>query len=228
MATEVKGVVETLQALTEVGKTYETEIKKIIFLNSVLLATHAKKFMRGGTTSTHLKFRSGRLQSSTHPFPVKKVGDTLIGGIRFGTKYAIVHIAPAGKEDRKTTIRPKKAGGFLTVPIGEGKEIAERLGLTGQTLGSTLTKAGVSRGSAMSGKYHNTFIQKSKTGRLIIFGAMKQVQFAGQKQKIVPLFLLVKKVTIPSRINASSLVAWIKPKLEDDIQSIKMGGLKPI
>jgi hypothetical protein len=201
MATEVKGVVETLQALTEVGKTYEAEIKKIIFKNSALLATHAKKFMQGGTTSTHLRKRSGRLQTSTHQISVKKEGDSLIGGIRIGTAYAGVHIARAGNEGMSTTIRPKH-GKYLTIPLP-----------------AAMTPAGVSRGSARS--FPNTFIRTSKKGNPIIF------QTKG-KGKIVPLFLLVKKVTIPSRINASSLVAWIKPKLEDDIQSIKIGGLKPI
>jgi len=208
---EVKGAVDAIKAIDTVAKDYESQIKAILGVNSRLLETYTKQLMKGGTTSTHLRYRSGRLSGSTKAIVVKKTADGVYtGGIQIGTAYAGIHIARPGQEGGSTVIRPKNKK-FLTIPLP-----------------AALTPAGVLRGSAMSGLYHNTFIQRSKAGNLIIFGAMKQVQFAGQKQKIVPLFLLVKKVTVPFRINASSLLNWIKPKMESDIESIKIGGLKPI
>ena len=208
---EFKGAVDAIKAIDTIAKDYEFQIKAIIFKNSHLLETYTRQLMQGGTTSTHLRKRSGRLQGSTKAIVVKKTADGVYtGGIQVGTTYAGIHIARPGQEGGSTVIRPKNKK-FLTIPLP-----------------AALTPAGVLRGSAMSGLYHNTFIQRSKAGNLIIFGAMKQVQFAGQKQKIVPLFLLVKKVTVPFRINASSLLNWIKPKMESDIESIKIGGLKPI
>jgi len=208
---EVKGAVETVRVLDTIYKQYETQIKDILGVNSRLLETYTKQLMKGGTTSTHLRYRSGRLSGSTKAIVVKKTTDGIYtGGIQVGTAYAGIHIARPGKEGGNTVIRPKHKK-FLTIPLP-----------------AALTPAGVSRGSALSGMYHNTFIQRSKNGNSIIFGATKQVQFAGKIQKIVPLFLLVKKVTVPFRINASSLINWIKPKMESDIESIKIGGLKPI
>ena len=139
---------------------------------------------------------------------VPKVVDGVVkGGIQFGTRYAGIHIARPGQEGGSTTIRPRKPGGFLTIPIGDG-----------------LTKAGVSRGGALSGAFKETFVKKSKAGNLIVWGKAGSAKGA----KITPLFLLKKFVKVPFRINSSSLIRWVKPKLEKDIEKMMLNVGKPI
>jgi hypothetical protein len=224
----VKGVRETKKALAVIEKQLAANVVEAVNVNSRLLETYARSFMQGGTSSTRLRKRSGRLQASTKAIPAKVVDGVVKGGIQFGTRYAGIHIARPGQEGGSTTIRSRKPGGFLTIPIGPDKDLAEKMGLAGEKLGSTMTKAGVSRGSALSGKYRETFIMKSKTGRLIIWGKTGTVKVAGGVSKLVPLFLLKKSVKVPFRINSSSLIRWVKPKLEKDIDKLFLNVGKPI
>lgn len=84
--------------------------KSVSHLLDVLLTKH----LRGGTTSTKLRTRSGNLRSQTQPIPSKSIGkNKASGGIQFGAKYSKVHI---NVFPTTTIIRPKRARN-LAIPI---------------------------------------------------------------------------------------------------------------
>ena len=155
--------------------------------------------LTGGTTSTRLRVRTGKLRASCIPIPTEIKEGSVEGGISFGTVYGRVHVGPKGQT---TTITPKK-GKYLTIPLP-----------------AAMTGAGVARGSARQGPWGETFVAKSKeTGGLIIFGKRKIT--SGKKVgelrgQITPLFLLLKSVRIKARVHPEELIAWIKPKMIED------------
>jgi len=155
--------------------------------------------LTGGTTSTRLRVRTGKLRASCIPIKTEIKEGSVEGGISFGTVYGRVHVGPKGQT---TTITPKK-GKYLTIPLP-----------------AAMTGAGVARGSARKGPWGETFVAKSKeTGGLIIFGKRKIMRGkkAGElRGKITPLFLLLKSVRIKARVHPEELIAWIKPKMIED------------
>jgi hypothetical protein len=185
-----------------VWKTTKTAFKTV----GKLLETYLKqeKFT-GGTTADRLATRSGLLKASVKAVVVSETPQGIEGGVAFGTVYSRPHIGPKGQV---TTIKPKK-GKYLTIPLDAAK-----------------TPAGVARGSAMFGPWGDTFVAKTKSGNLIIFGRKKMykdVKVGGTRVKglsvmkmgrdVVPLFLLKKEVKIPARIHPEDIVGWIAPKL---------------
>ena len=177
------------------------EIAKEMVLQSIELAEYVKeRHLTGGTTSTRLHVRTGKMRASTRPAPIKRTAEGIEGGINVGTIYAPMHFGRAGS---KTTIRPKKAGGFLAIPQK-----------------AALTPAGVSRGAPRSGVFGETFplwvVGDDGKKRLFIFGkrVTQRGARAGQARgKIVPLFLLVKKVEIPARVDPEAILRWWKPRV---------------
>jgi hypothetical protein len=179
--------------------------RKAINESSVLLASYMKTDrFTGGTTPTRLKVRSGRLRASVKSIKAAEKEGQITGGASIGTKYARVHVGPKGQ---KTTIKPKR-GKYLTIPLPAAQ-----------------TRAGVTRGPARSTVWANTFVAKTKAGNLIIFGkkTVAKGAKAGQaKGAIVPLFLLLKSVTVPSRIDPKDVLRWIRPRV---IEAFKKSGI---
>jgi len=154
--------------------------------------------LTGGTTSTRLRVRTGKLRASCIPIKTEIKEGSVEGGISFGTVYGRVHIGPKGQV---TTITPKK-GKYLTIPLP-----------------AAMTGAGVARGSARQGPWGETFVAKSKAGNLIIFGKRKITtgKKAGElRGQATPLFLLLKSVKIKARIHPEDIKEWIRPKLIQD------------
>jgi len=172
-------------------------IAKEMFIQTKSLADYIKsRALTGGTTRTKLAVRSGRLRASIKPARVKTTRTTVTGGINVGTVYGPTHF---GKRGSKTTIVPKAGKKFLTIPTKFAK-----------------TPSGVSRGSALSGMWGETFVARSKKGNLLIFGKRvgQRGASAGQARgKIVPLFLLVKKVQIPARVDPMVLARLWRPRM---------------
>jgi len=172
------------------------QVRRIFQAESAALAGHIREeHMTGGTTATKLRVRSGRLRASVRAVQSQIVGEQVKGGVSFGTVYGRVHAGPKGQE---TIIKPKTRK-FLAIPLD-----------------AAMTKAGVSRGGPMSGTWGETFIQKTDKGKLIIFGKRvigKGPGVGSTRGQIVPLFLLVKQVKVPSRVHPEQILAWEKPRM---------------
>ena len=121
-------------------------VAMIIKAHSQVLASHVREeYMTGGTSDNKLAVKIGHLRASTKALPIVKVFDvneaeqkegTINGGIGIGPiAYATTHIGPKGQV---MTIKPKKKK-WLTIPLDAAK-----------------TKAGVTRGSALSGMWGET------------------------------------------------------------------------
>ena len=172
------------------------EIAKEMMLQSIELAEYVKeRHLTGGTTPTRLRVRTGRMRASTKPALIRRTAEGIEGGINVGTIYAPIHF---GRRGSKTVIRPKKRK-YLTIPLD-----------------AALTPTGTLRGSAQSGVWGETFFQRSKRGNLILFGkrvAQRGARAGQARGKIVPLFLLVKKVEIPARVDPEAIFRWWKPRV---------------
>jgi len=200
MSTGIKGTKKTKEQIKKAVKKAEVALQLLLQKYSYLWATYIKeRHLQGGTSATKLRKRSGKLQASTKPLPVKKVKGNYKAGVRFGTRYAGVHIGKAGD---KKVIRPVNKQ-YLAIPLPAAK-----------------TAAGVARGRPLdTGIFGKTFIAKSKAGNLIIFG--KSVYQRGAKTgeahgKIVPLFVLKKQVTVPVRVSTKVLINWVYRKINKD------------
>lgn len=173
--------------------------KKIMAKISLELVARIKKeYMTAGkeTTDTALRVRSGGLRASVRPLPVTEAASgTLEAGVGFGKIYARVHVGPKGKT---TTIRPKRTK-FLAIPLPAAQ-----------------SPAGVTRGTLKSGVYGDTFV-RSAPGGPIVFGKVKG---AGKNAQPVPLFLLRKKVVIPTRIHPEELIQWAVPRMMNEFKKI--------
>jgi hypothetical protein len=207
----VSGGDEGNRNLDNVGKNLKANLGKIILKRSKLLATYVKtQFMVGGTTPTKLARRTGDLISSTDWLPITATADTIEGGMKFGTRYAITHVGPKGSEK----IIKAKPGGALAIPLK-----------------AALTGAGVPKGKPRDKSlWGETFIRtviSEKTGekQAIIFGKAKWVR--GQKMgavkgKIVPLFLLVKQVKVPRRIFPLTILKHVEPQIVEDLRKMNL------
>lgn len=205
---DVEGTDKAVQKIQSVTPKTLKLIRAVFTAEAASMAGHTKtRYMTGGTTPTRLRTRSGRLKNSVRPLRNKIVGTTLSGGIGFGTVYGRVQVGPYGQE---TVITPKTKK-FLTIPLG-----------------AAMTKAGVTKGSARSGVWGETFIQKTQHGHLMIFG--KRVAQKGKKAgqavgAITPLFLLVKSVKVRARVHPEKILNWEYPRMVKAIHDvgIKLG-----
>jgi hypothetical protein len=177
------------------------EATKVVFKVAVESSSMVRATYFGGETSrTNLHVRTGALRRSIRPKPVQVTGTKVISGILAGTVYSVVHIGKAG---RKTTIRPRR-GKYLAIPLK-----------------AALTPSGVARGTPRGGTWGKTSVAKSKAGNLIIWGR-KIMRSKNEHEnrlgnKIIPLFILKKSVTIPTRIHPKDIMAWATPRLTKEM-----------
>lgn len=182
--------------------------KKVLTLHSVILVSELRQdYLSGPTTPRSVSARSGKLRQNIKVKRAVLVSQTTIqAGVTAGTAYAGVHI---GKRGKRTTIRPKNAQ-YLTIPLDAAK-----------------TKAGVARGSARSGVFGKTFVMKSKKGNLLIMG--QRVRQSGKSAgetfgKVVPLFVLKKKVVVKARVDPRKIVkVAVRMIPRDIIEELKRG-----
>lgn len=135
------------------------------------------RHLTGGTTADKLKVRSGELRRTTRPKPVVMTGDMITGGVQFGANYSGIHI---GKRGKKTVITPKRARN-LAIPIMYG-----------------LTPAGVARQPSPRAYPFLRFIPR---------GSKPPLLAAVRKGVIYPYYVLVKSVTIPTRVHPEDVLA---------------------
>ncbi len=164
----------------------------------------------GGTTDSKLAVRTGRLRASVSVIPIEESSGAIQSGVRFGTVYARVHVGP---KDQVTKIVPKKAK-YLAIPLP-----------------GAMTKAGVARGTPRGGPWGETFVRRVKgKDTLMIFGKMEITKGAraGQlRSKIIPLFILLKSVTIKARVHPEEILQYIEPKVKEEFraQGINLSGV---
>ena len=209
----VKNVPEAKKALKQIYTLFLKELKTSLQVNSLLLQTRARTvYLKGGTTNSRLKMRTGKLAASTKALSIEKTSKGFKAGLGFGTKYAAVHVGDIGTS---TTIRGKN-GGYLKIPLP-----------------AVQTKGGVTRGSdsyqvtdtyfTTSGVVDKVFPKFSKKGNLILFGYKKRQKGkrAGSTYgKLVPLFVLKKQVKIKARIPPKALIKFIRPKIIKDLENV--------
>lgn len=70
-----------------------------------------EEHLTGGTTDTKLRTRSGHLKNTTFPIVPFEENGFIVGGTKFGTKYAGIHVGKKGKE---TTM---EGNPYLTIPL---------------------------------------------------------------------------------------------------------------
>jgi len=209
----IEGTDKLLDNLGKIPKSFLKQAKRIIDINARVLQRYVRvDKLTGGTSTSRLKVRSGKLRASVIPLKTEMKEDRVEGGISFGTIYSRVHVGPKGQV---TTIVPKRSK-YLTIPLP-----------------AAMTKAGVGKGSAMLGPWTNTFVRKSKAGNLIMFGqttsyskvkvggtAVKGLAIRKISSNVVPLFLLKKQVKVKARIHPEDLIAWIRPKVITDFKEM--------
>ena len=200
---KLEGLDAARKALKEVAPKVLLETKRIFTGHVVLMRTYVRKeYLAGGTTVTRLAVRSGALRSSTRELPVVEKGDSIESGIGFGMAYAKTHVGPEGQV---TTIKPKK-GKYLAIPLDAAR-----------------MPSGDSRGGPRSGMWGRTFVFRTHSGALMIFG--RKVIQKGAKSgmlagKIIPLFVLVKQVKVKTRVFPGKILAWSKEHLIEDFKKI--------
>lgn len=200
---KVDGVEKLAGTIQRVTARVFSETKRILRTEAVLMASHIKtEHLTGGTSATRLAVRTGNLRSQCRSLPVTESPGLIESGVGFGTQYARTHIGPAGQV---TTIRAK-SGKFLAIPLM-----------------AAMTPSGVARGAPRSGMWGETFVSRSRAGRLILFGktvAQKGKHSGETRGDIVPLFLLVKQVKVKARVHPEEILAWEKPRMIAAFQRI--------
>jgi len=179
-------------------------IKEMKYMADRMTGYIKDQYMSAGGVSTDrsIRVRSGHLRRTTHAWGPEITDDAVSGGTAFGANYARTHVGPAGQE---TVIRPRNAKA-LTIPLA---------GIPG----GALTSAGVIRPAydyGMTGGARNIkgmFPIKTKAGDVIL--AIKKEQFRKDtetgvrhkmKDKIIPIFILKKSVTVKSRIHPERIL----------------------
>jgi len=204
----IKNVPEAKKALKQVYTLFLKELKTSLQVNSLLLQTHTRTtYLRGGTTNTRLRRRTGKLAAATKALSVEKTSEGFKAGLGFGTKYAAIHVG----DNRITTIKPKNKQ-YLAIPLP-----------------AAMTKAGVVRGKPLDESvFGDTFIAKSKKNNLIIFGKKVRWSLGGRSEsrtgstygKITPLFVLKKQVQIKTRVPPKALIKFVRPKIIRDLENV--------
>ncbi len=176
------GLPELEARLARASRELPRTIAKILFTRLTEAVTYARtRYLTGGTTTDRLAVRTGALRAA-FGMQVEQQGSGVRARIGYilpqarqgggdALVYARIHEGwPEGRGS--TTLRPRNAQ-YLAIPLAAAK-----------------TPAGVARGGPRD--FHDTFVQRSRQGNLIIF------QKVG-KGNIVPLFVLKKEVVIPAR-----------------------------
>lgn len=152
-----------------------------------------KRYRTGGTTSTRTRVRSGRLRRS-YSYKVQQTGgvrgeggvDIDLGVLRSKGADSKT-LAYAAAQEYGAKIRPTKSK-YLAVPLD-----------------AALTRAGVPKGSPRD--FSDTFIVNRRGKSPIIFQR--------RANGAVPLFALVRGVTIPARPALAPTAEALRPKLEE-------------
>lgn len=106
-------------------------------------------------------------------------------------RYAYAH-------EYGATIRPRKPGGFLTIPLP-----------------ASLTPLGVARWTAAElrdGRGFDTWVDENDEGKLLIYG----VRTGAKRARVLALFLLVRQVKIPPR-------PFLRPEAEQWFNDVQRG-----
>lgn len=103
-----------LKDIRRLSKPVEVGLFKGVTEGSAVLTSNVQnKHLRGGTSSSRLGVRSGRLRSETRALRTKTEGSQVKGGFKIGVFYASTHFGPKGKV---TTIKPRSSR-YLTIPL---------------------------------------------------------------------------------------------------------------
>lgn len=193
----IEGGDKVLGNLSRISAALIKQVQVLITKESRYMQSYVRtEHLTGGTSDTRLRVRSGRLRGSCIPIPTAVKGDSVEGGISFGTVYGRVHVGPRGQS---TTIRPKTAKA-LAIPLK-----------------AALTASGVAKGSPRGGPWGETFIKKG-----IIFGkskVMKGTKAGGLRSQIVPLFVLKQSVTIKARVHPEDIIDRVGPRIVEDFRA---------
>jgi hypothetical protein len=206
---DLRGIKEFQEKLRRLKQVLVKDVKDVFNVNSLLLVTHIRQdlisfapgLMTGGTSDTTLASRSGMLKKSIRAITAKDSEKGVEAGLTIGTIYARVHFGPRGQI---TEITPKNSK-YLTIPLPAAQ------GSHGQAKGRARDE----------GLWGETFVAKSKAGNLIIFGKKKYLKgaHAGETRGgIEALFLLVKSVRVPARIDPQDLLKWSAPQITRDLR----------
>lgn len=176
-------------------------IKEFRKTSLALVSYLREKRFTGGTTSTRLAVRSGKLRASVRAKKIVQTPQTIEAGVDFGTEYARTHVGPKGQV---TTIRPVRAK-MLAIPLP-----------------AALKPSGVPKGAPRTGPWGDTFIAKTRSGNLMIFGKKAYSKGARQGQthgKIVPLFLLKDEVKVKARVHPSEIIGFASASVLKGLRS---------
>jgi len=100
--------------LKKMTKTIFNAVIKEMKNQSVKLTNYTKiHHLRGGTTDSKLRVRSGQLLRTTRAKKTEKQSGIIKGGVVFGVKYASIHV---GRKGQVTTIKAKP-GKALSIPL---------------------------------------------------------------------------------------------------------------
>lgn len=131
----------------------------------------------------YLKVRSGHLRNSIQSKVIRDTGE--LRSVVGSNVRSGRRLPYASIHEEGGTIRPKRAQ-WLAVPLP-----------------SALTPSGVLRKKPT--EWDNTFFRKSKAGNLILFQK--------QGKKIVPLFIMKKRVTVPASKYMSRTIREMKSRI---------------
>jgi hypothetical protein len=193
---KVEGTDKLVGTVQKMSRKVFSETKKVLKAEAVLMTSHTRKTYMSGPRPYLLAVRSGNLRVQTKPLPVTERPGVIESGMGFGTTYARPHVGPKGQV---TTIKPKKPGGFLAIPLK-----------------AAMKPSLETRGAPRSKMWGETFFARGEKGGLILFGkrVVQKGAHAGETRgKIVPLFLMVKQVKIKSRVHPEVILAWEKPRM---------------
>ena len=174
-------------------------VKGMTLASAKLTSEVQNKHLRGGTSSSRLRVRSGKLRSETRALRTKIEGSEIKGGFKIGVFYASTHFGPKGKV---TTIKPKSAGA-LAVPLPPAL-----------TAGGRPKK----KGPRDWGNFL-TFIPR---------GSKPPLLARVTKKLVTPYYVLVKEVRIKTRIHPEVIEAENTPALVRIVDTSIQGELDKI
>lgn len=151
-------------------------IKGITGGSAHLTSQVQNKHLRGGTTSTRLGVRSGKMRSETRAVRTRIEGTKVKGGFKIDVFYASTHFGPRGKT---TTIKPTRSQ-WLTIPLPPA-----------------LTAGG--RPKKTSAR------QWGDRLKFIPRGSKPPLLAEVNRGSITPFYVLKKEVTIPTRIHPEDI-----------------------